>query len=712
MLKVATCPLCEAACGIIAEVDGRHIHSIRGNDDDVLSDGYVCPKAAALADLHDDPDRLHAPLIREDSRWREVSWEDALDRAADGLIRVRRQHGRNAAAVYYGNPVAHNLGLMTHALPFARALRTRNVYSASSADQLPQMLAALRMFGHFALIPIPDIERTEFLLILGANPVISNGSLMTAPNMRQRLQSIRARGGRIVVVDPRRSETADAADEHVANLPGTDALLLAAILHVVFAEKWTRLGRLDKRVKNVDQLAALVGPLSPERVADRTGVPPETTRRIAADFSGATRAACYGRVGLCTQQDGTLASWLAQALNLMTGRVDEEGGMMLPTPAVDALGILSRLGLRGTYDRWRSRVRQLPEFCGELPVATLAEEIEIADGSHIRALVTIAGNPVLSAPNGQRLDGALRTLEHMVAVDPYLNETTRHADVILPPAPPLSRAHYDLALSAFSVRNVAKFSEAVIPRGPSERHDWEIVAGLAGRVCAPRPLRPLAVRAGLALSPERLLAPLLRLGPHRLSLSTLRASPHGIDLGPLEAGRFPRRIRTTDGLVDAAPDDFLREAWSRLLGTTDPRDTDQLLLIGRRQLRGNNSWMHNAPRLMKGPDRCTLLIHPHDAESRELSTGDFVRLGADARAVTVQVEVTDRIRPGVVSLPHGWGHHRDGSRLRVARERAGVSINDVTSEGYVDTLSGTAAFNGLPVTVERVAPSEITTVGG
>ena len=466
-----------------------------GDPDDPFSRGYICPKAAALADLHDDPDRIRTPLVRDGSGWRETTWEEALDRAAGGLARVRRRHGRDAVGVYYGNPVAHNLGLMTHLLPFTRALRTRNVYSASSADQLPQMLAALRMFGHFALIPVPDVDRTDFFLILGANPLASNGSLMSAPDMRRRLAGIRARGGRVVVVDPRRTETAEAAGEHLAIRPGADALLLAAMLHVLFAERRTRLGRLAGRVKNLDTLAALVRDLPPERVAQRTGIAAPAIRRLAIDFATARRAAGYGRVGLCTQRYGTLAVWLLQALNLVTGRLDEEGGLLLTTPAVDGVGVLSRLGLRGTFDRWRGGGGGLPEFTGELPVAALADEIESTGQRSVRALITAAGNPVLSAPNGRRLDKALGSLEHVVAIDPYLNETTRHAHVVLPPAPPLARAHYDLALNVFAVRNVAKYAAPAVPRTPEQRHDWEILGELAGRVFAPRPLRRLAVRA-------------------------------------------------------------------------------------------------------------------------------------------------------------------------------------------------------------------------
>jgi anaerobic selenocysteine-containing dehydrogenase len=688
-------------CGLLVEVDGQRVQAVRGDPDDPFSRGYVCPKAAALADLHHDPDRVRTPLIRTGASWREASWDEALDRAAAGLDRVRRRHGRDAIALYYGNPVAHNLGLLTHGLAFRRAFGTRNVYSASSADQLPQMLAALRMFGHLGLIPVPDVDRTELFLIVGANPVVSNGSLMSAPDMQRRLRDIRQRGGRVVVVDPRRTETAAIADEHLAIRPGGDALLLGAMLHVIVAEGWVRLGRLAGRVKGLDRLTAFVRDLPPERVAGRTGIAPEAIRRLAAAFAHAGRAASYGRVGLCTQRYGTLAAWLQQALNIVTGRLDEVGGMLLPTPAVDGLGILARLGWRGTFDRWRSGARRLPEFSGELPIAGLADEIESAGPRSVRALITVAGNPVLSAPNGSRLDRALGDLEHVVAVDPYRNETTRHAHVLLPPAPPLARAHYDLALNAFAVRNVAKYAEPAAPRTSGQRHDWEILVELGTRTLVPSALRRVVARAAEALSPERLLDLLLRVGPYGLTLARLRAAPHGIDLGPLQPGRIAARVATPDGRIDIAPADFMREARETLPAEADGGAADGLVLIGRRDLRSNNSWMHNSRRLVKGPARCTLLVHPEDAATRRLATGDLAALESEAGSVTVAVEVSDTVRRGVVSLPHGWGHDRDGVRLGVAGEHAGVSANDVTSERYLDTLSGNAAFNGLPVTVRR-----------
>jgi anaerobic selenocysteine-containing dehydrogenase len=705
-MAFAICPLCEAACGLVVEVEDDRIRAIHGDPDDPMSRGYVCPKASRLADLHTDPDRLRMPLVRDGSRWRETSWGEALDRAAAGLRQVRRRHGRDSVAIYYGNPVAHNLGLMTHGLTFARALRTRNVYSASSADQLPQMLVALQMFGHLAQIPVPDLDRTDLFLICGANPVVSNGSLMTAPNMRQRLKAIRARGGRVVVIDPRRTETGDEADEHVAIRPGTDALLFSAMLQVVFAEGLTRLEHLGHRAQGVDVLAEIVRQLPPEHVTRRTGVPAGTIRRLAIEFATTERAAGYGRVGLCTQRFGTLACWLLQALNTVTGHLDQTGGMMFTTPAVDVVGLLSRLGLSGTFARWGSRVRHLPEFGGDLPVAALAEEIDTPGGNRIRALVTMAGNPVLSAPNGRRLESGMATLDHMVSIDPYLNETTRHAHVILPPAPPLSRGHYPLPLYAFSVRNVAKYAAPVIPRQQSERHDWEILSELGGRLFAPPLLRSVTARGLRALRPERLVDLMLRMGPYGLSLRALGRASHGLDLGALQPGRLAERLTSVDGHIDVAPAAFVSRARPELLDDVT-RDVDErLVLIGRRQVLSNNSWMHNIERSMRGRERCTLLVHPDDAARLGVATGVRTRMESDAGAITVTVEVSDTIMPGVVSLPHGWGHHREGSRLAVASRHAGASINDVTSEMHLDTMSGNAAFNGLAVHLHPVVSAD------
>ncbi|HEU4536779.1 MAG TPA: molybdopterin-dependent oxidoreductase, partial [Polyangiaceae bacterium] len=661
-------------------------------------------------ELHHDPDRLRTPLVREGGGWREAGWPEALARASEGLSAVRRKYGRDAVGAYYGNPTAHNLGLFTFGMALVRALRTRNLYSASSTDQLPQMLVALEMFGHLALMPVPDVDRTDYFLVLGANPLVSNGSVMTAPDMRRRLRAIRERGGKVVVVDPRRTETAEVADEHFFVRPGADVWLLLGLLHVIFAEGLARPGRLGPRLDGLGALEALARRVPPARAAERSGVPAEAVARLAREFAAAPRAACYGRVGLCTQEHGTLAWWLAQALNAVTGRLDEPGGAMFTTPAFDFVAALSALGLSGGFNRWTSRRRGLPEFAGELPVAALADEIEAPGPGQVRALLTLAGNPALSAPNGARLERALPGLEFMVSIDAYLNETTRHASVILPPTSPLGRSHYDLALNAFAVRNQAKYVAPPWPRAESERHDWEICAELALGLFVPPALRPLARRA-LAGGPEPLLDLGLRLGPHgawrgsprALSLRALRAAPHGVDLGPLEP-RLPGRLRTPGRRVALAPPAFVREAERLLDAAAAP--PGGLVLVGRRQLRNNNSWLHNSRKLVKGPRRCTLLMHPADAGARGLAPGAEVRVRSRTGAVVVALEVSDEIMPGVVSLPHGFGHTREGTRLAVARAEApGASANDVTDEALVDRLSGNAGFNGVPVEVEAAAPA-------
>jgi anaerobic selenocysteine-containing dehydrogenase len=699
----ATCTFCEAACGIVVETEGERVVSIRGDDDDPASRGYICPKAYAMGELHEDPDRLRRPLVRDGAGFREASWDEALRLAIEGFARVRAEHGRDAMAVYYGNPTAHNLGLITHGLPLTRLLRTKNVYSASSTDQAPQMLAAEKMFGHVGMVPIPDVDRTEHFLVIGANPLVSNGSLMNAPDMKRRLRAIRERGGKVVVIDPRRTETAEVADEHVFVRPGTDAYLVLAMLHVIFAEGLARIGRLEDRVTGLGSLRALAEGFAPARVADKTGVSAETITRLARDFARARTSVAYGRVGTCTQEHGTLASWLIVALNVVCGRLDEVGGAMFATPAIDPMQLLVHAGMSKGYDRWQSRVRRLPELMGEYPIATLADEIETPGPGRVRALLTFAGNPALSAPNGPRLEKALARLDHVVCLDAFLNETTRHAHVILPPVSPLERSHYDLALHVFSVRNAAKYVPPVFARKDGERHDWEILAHLTAGLVVPRGLRTAYLAAALR-GPEPILDAGLRAGPYglrsratrKLSLKVLREHPHGLDLGALEP-RLPERLYTDDRRVHLAPELFVREARALLPRLEEP--TPGLVLIGRRHLRSNNSWLHNAAKMVKGPRRCTLLVHPDDAAARGLREGSRASITTRVGRIVAHVEVSDEVMRGVVSLPHGWGHTREGTRLSVASAHAGVSVNDVTDETLLDRLSGTAGFSGVPVEV-------------
>ena len=708
-----TCSLCEAMCGLAVEVEGDQILSIRGDEDDVFSRGHICPKAVALKDLHEDPDRLRRPLRRRGSDWEEIGWDAALDLAAERLLEVQRNHGRHAVAVYQGNPTVHNYGALLYGQMLVRALGTRSRFSATSVDQLPHMLASLLMFGHQLLFPVPDVDHTSFLLVLGANPLVSNGSMMTAAGIERRLRALRARGGRLVVVDPRRTETAAMADSHLAIRPGTDALLLLALLQVVFAENLAHPGRLAPMLSGLDEVQAAVRELPPERVAAATGISAEDIRALARAFAQSPSAVAYGRVGVSTQELGGVCQWLLYVLNAVTGNLDRTGGAMFTNPAVDLVALGDRIGQRGHFAKGHSRVRGLPEFGGEWPAAVLAEEMETPGPGQIRAFVCLAGNPVLSTPNGARLERALPGLEFMVSVDPYLNETSRHAHLVLPPVSPLERDHYDLVFHGLAVRNTARYSPALFAPPPDAREDWQILHGLAQRIGARRGGQGVAsrlmTRAAGHLGPRGILALLLRTGPHGrglrpwghgLTLKALEAAPHGVDLGPLTPA-LPEALRTADRRLALAPPALMADlARVRARMATAERES-ALSLIGRRDLRSNNSWMHNSARLTKGPEPCTLLMHPGDASARGLVHGDRVDVRSRAGQVEATLTVTDAMRPGVVSLPHGWGHDRPGTRLGVAAQRPGVSLNDVTDEREVDALCGTAVLNGVPVEVER-----------
>lgn len=688
-----SCTICEAVCGLAIEVDGDRIVSIRGDEADPFSKGYICPKGSAMADLHHDPDRLTKPMRRDGNTWQEMEWDEAFDYVATKLRDIRSHHGKDSIATYLGNPSAHNLGLMTYGLLLLRSLGTKNAYSAMSNDALPHMLAALHMFGNQLLMPVPDVDRTDLLICIGANPLASNGSIMTAPDMRGRMKAIRERGGRIVVLDPRRTETAEKADQHIFIRPGTDAFLLLAMINELFATQQVRLGRVP--ATGVEELRAACGPWTPERASTITGVSADDIRALTKALATGERAVLYGRIGVCVQEHGGVSAWLCWALNALTRHLDEPGGLMFTTPAVDPLPLSKLLGFEGGFARYKSRVSGKPEFNGELPMTALAEEILTPGEGQVRALITLAGNPVLSSPGGLDLERALGELDFMVSIDPYLNETTRFAHVILPPTSPLERSHYDLALNAYAVRNVARYSEPLFPRGPHQRHDWEICAELFARLNLPVGAS-LASRVLGKLGPEAIIDIALRMGPHRLSLRKLKAAVHGMDLGPLQS-RIPARLGTKDRKVHLAPKVYLDD-----LARLDRHvPVDGLVMIGRRHLRSNNSWLHNSDRLVKGPRRCTLLMHPEDAAARGLAEGATARVATKTGTIELPVEITDAMMRGVVSVPHGWGHGRNGTKLSVAATAPGVSINDIIDPKRIDPLSGTSALNGQPVEVSR-----------
>ena len=685
-LYYRACNLCEAICGLQLTVKDGAVVDVRGDPDDPLSQGHICPKGAVIADIHTDPDRLKRPLRRDGDTWTEIDWDTALDEVAARLREVQAKHGPDSVAVYQGNPSVHNSGTLLSAGGFVRALGSRSRYSATSMDQLPHHFAAAEMFGHPLLLPIPDIDRTDYFLMLGANPLASNGSIMTAPGMRGRLKAVRERGGKVVLLDPRRTESADSADEHHFIRPGSDALFLLALLNVVFAEKLDKPGRLIEFTDGLEQLKTAAEAFTPQRVERATGVDAATIRRLAREFATAPRAVAYGRIGLSLQAFGGLCQWLLNALNLVTGNLDREGGAMWPRPAFD---LLMRAKKGQTYHRrWRSRVRGLPEFDGELPVAALAEEFLTPGEGQLRAFVTIAGNPVLSTPDGEKLDQALSGAEFMVSIDPYLNATTRRADYILPPAVGLETRHYDVIFHHFAVRNTARISDPIFPIAENQRYDYQIFEGLRQR---------LSGETGTA--PDERLELGLKHGPRQTSLTELRAAPHGVDYGPLEPC-LPERLLTTDGRINAAPTPMLTDL-PRLEASLSA-DVPELVLIGRRQLRSNNSWMHNVPRLMRGPDRCTLMLNVVDAARLGIADGQGVEVRSRVGAVTVQAEVTDTLMPGVVSLPHGFGHGKAGVRLGVAQAHAGASLNDLTDPEFLDELTGNTAASGVPVMLKAV----------
>jgi anaerobic selenocysteine-containing dehydrogenase len=711
-----TCPLCEATCGLEVTLDGSTVTGTRGDAADVFSRGFICPKGASLGALHHDPDRLRTPLVRRDGKLVEATWEEAFAEIDRRLPPLLAQHGRDAVAIYAGNPSVHNTSTALYGSAFFKAVGTKNFYTASTLDQLPKHYSSGLMFGHPLTIPVPDLDRTSHLLLLGANPLVSNGSLMTAPDVRGRLRGIRSRGGKIVVVDPKRSRTAESADEHHAIRPGTDALLLFALVNVLFADGLAALGDLAPHVAGVAEVRELAAPFTPEAVAERTGLAADEIRRMARELAAAPRAAVYGRIGTTTQAFGTLASWLVDVLNVLTGNLDREGGAMFPLAAAGQPN--ARPGRRKpwTVGRWRSRVRGLPEVMGELPVATLADEILTPGEGQVRALVTVCGNPCLSSPNAGRLADALAQLDFMVSLDVYLNETSRHADVILPGPTPLERPHYDVALYQLAVRNVANWTPAALPTDVPQ--EWATLLRLTAIVAGMGPVADVSAldamvaaeaarRAGVDVAsagertgPERIIDLLLRGGPYDLTLADLEAAPHGVDLGPLRP-RLPDALSTASGRVELAPAEIVADVPRLAALLTEPLD-GRLVLIGRRQLGSNNSWMHNLEPLVRGRNRCTAQVNPADASRLGLVDGARAVVRSRAGKVEIPVEVTDAIRPGVVSIPHGWGHDVDGTRATVARAHAGVNTNLLADDTLLDALSGTAVLNGIPVDVEPV----------
>ena len=692
------CHLCEAMCGLVIQTQDNTVVDIRGDQDDPLSRGHVCPKAVALKDIHEDPDRLRKPMKRVrtvagEYRHVEIDWPEALDLAADALATTIERHGVDAVGAYFGNPSVHNYGMLTHQRNLFRHIRTRNRFSATSVDQLPHHLVSLWCFGHMLLNPIPDVDRTHYFLMLGANPLASNGSIWTVPDVRKRLKDLKARGGKLVVVDPRRTETAELASEHLFIRPGTDAAFLLAIIHVLFRNDRVNPGVLADFTDGLETVEQAVADLTPEWASPLTGINADDIVRVAHELADAEAGICYGRMGVSTQAFGALCQWAIQVINVATGHLDKPGGSLFTLPAMDQVVNTNP----GGFGRFASRGRGLPEFNYELPAVTMVDEITTPGDGQIRLMFTGAGNPVLSTPNGRALDDALETLEFMISVDPALNETTRHADVILPPTSPLEHDHYDIAFHNLAIRNTARYNPAVFDKPEGALHDWEIFSALGERVAARLNLEPMA-----SVPPDRLVDAALRGGPYgddsewQLSIDRLKAHPSGIDLGPLNPS-CPDRLQTPDKRIRLAIPEVLEDI--ERFRRDNAETSDSYRLIGRRHVRDNNSWMHNHHRLMKGKSRCHLLMHPDDMAKEGWQTGMTVAVHGREGSIEAELQGSDEMMPGVISLPHGYGHARGGTVGEIANQHAGVSCNDVTDEQFIDALSGNAAVNGVPVTL-------------
>jgi anaerobic selenocysteine-containing dehydrogenase len=681
-----TCNLCEAVCGIEIEHAGGEILAIKGDKKDPFSRGHICPKALALKDVYLDRNRLKTPVKRVGNEWREISWEAAFDEISEKIKEIQTKYGRDSVAVFQGNPSVHNFGTLLNSGSLLKTLKTKNNYSATSVDQLPHHFAAWTMFGNPLFIPIPDIDRTDYFLILGANPLASNGSLMTAPDIINRLEAIRTRSGKVVLIDPRKTETARVADEHFFIEPATDVYFLLALVNTFFTEDLIDLGRLADFTDGVEILREVSKDYTPESVEKLTGISASAIRRIALEFAKAKTAACYGRMGVSIQKFGNLCHWLINSINILTGNFDRQGGAMFTAPAFDVVAA-SKGG--NIFNRWQSRVRGLPEFMSELPVAALAEEIETEGEGQIKALFTSCGNPILSTPNGKQLDEALEKLEFMVSIDIYINETTRHANIILPTATGIETSHYDVIFNVFAVRNTAKFSEPLFPKDENAKYDWEVFQELAH--CLSDGNEPLKL-----VPPEEKLNLGLQFGKYNLSIEELNKNPHGVDLGALEPC-LPERLFTENKRIDLAPELLVKDL--QRLKTDEKQNEFSFALIGRRHLRDNNSWLHNSEMLVKGKNRCTLLMNAEDAERLNFTNEQTVKVSSRVGEIEIPLEITEKIMSGVVSIPHGYGHGRDGVKLDIANVHAGVSLNDLTDEMQIDELTGNVAFSNVRVNI-------------
>lgn len=688
-----TCNICEAMCGLEIKHQGKEIISIKGNKNDVLSRGHICPKAVALQDFYSDPDRLKTPVRKTANGWEYISWEEAIDEVAQKLNEIQKANGQNAVGTYLGNPNAHKLGNALFMPLLLRALKTRNRFSASSVDQLPHHFASNYMFGHGNLLPVADIDHTQYMIIIGGNPMISNGSMMTCPDFPTRMKAIQKRGGKVVVIDPRKTETAKKADHHLFIKPGTDAYLLASMISVLVEKKKINLRHLESIIDGVEEVQNIALEFSPDNIQEITGILASDIYKMVEELTASSSGVVYSRMGASTQAFGGLCIWLTNVFNILSGNFDHRGGAMFTQPAYDLVKLTSKKGRPSNYGKYQSRVKGLPYYNGEFPVATMADEILTPGEGQIKAMVTVAGNPLLSCPNTGKLKEAFESLDFYVAIDPYINETTRHADIILPGTVALEESQYDIPFNNLAVRNTVKYAPPLFEKEENQRHDWEILNLLAAKLKGEEPLQ---------LTPEMMLEMGWKAQEKKgISIEELLKNPNGIDLGPLQTC-LTERMQTDDGRIRLAPAPMITDInrlHENLKNHQAVTRSYPLLLIGRRLLRSHNTWCHNSYRLVKGRNECTMLINPSDAEKYNITSGDIVKISSEVGTLQIEANITDQMMPGVISIPQGWGHSDEEANLSVANSKPGVNINLLTNGEAIDVLTGNAVLNGVPVSI-------------
>ena len=709
-IKYRTCHLCEAMCGLAIEIKDNEVLSISGHEDDIYSKGHICPKGAALKDLHNDPDRLKEPVKRTTHGWQKISWKEAFDLVEQGFKKIRKKYGNNAIATYTGNPTVHNTGTALTLYDTINAINTQNRYASHSLDSVPVFLVNQMMFGHAMMAPIPDIENINYMLIIGANPMASNGSFMSTPNIRGKIKAIKDKGGKVVVIDPRKTETAQKASEHYFIHPEKDVLFLLAIINELTRRNAIAESRALSFSDHLEELKKIAEPYTAEKVAPVTGISTDQLNHMVDDLLGHSNSIVYGRLGVNIQSYGTLCQWLITSINILLGRLDEKGGLLFTLPAIDYVTLMAH---ESKMFRYSSRVKSYQEIVGEFPTATLAEEILTEGKEQVRGFLTIAGNPARSAPNSKMVEKALADLEFMVAVDMYINETTKYADVILPPAVGLETMHYSFVLHMVATRNTTKFSPAPLPITKNQRYDWQIMQELQRRLFSGNIFKRIKYNLGSRIHPKTKLDLALKTGPYGIwggrlfkkdgiSLKRLEKHVGGVELSPLSAV-LPKRLFTKNKHIELVPEIFAKEIIKvKELLSPDADANFPLKLIGRRHLRSNNSWMHNLPMLSGGTRRCTVMIHPDDAAQFHIEDKEMVEVYTELGSIQIEAEITKDIIQGTICIPHGWGHNAKDTALKVAEEQAGSNINELMNHERLDPLSYNMAFNGHPVAIRRV----------